>query len=405
MRILYSHYLAEDTHPAVLMVEAIARELRKRGHEVFVHRSAPPNADPQAAATSQGRARKRRAGKLRNALWFLRALSRNRPMLARDLEAIDRIKPDLVLARQDAYCLSMPVAARRRNIPIVTYADAPTAYETRQYCHADGRFHPPFLVEAIERWTLRVSKSVVTVSEPAGRILENYHCGTPIHVISNGIAPERFPRLSPPDRLKARAALGLTAPYVACFAGSFKAFHGIDKLRDLILATSYRNDLQWLLIGDGPKRAELEEALDGQDARASVIFLGRRPSEEVGALLGLADVAVAPHPQVEGEFYFCPLKILEYMAAGCAVLASHQGDIPRLLDDGRAGITISDPSTTTWARALLNILDQPDYREILGETARNRVLDQFTWEETAKQVEKVLIKSIGSNVSGSKRER
>ena len=42
MRILYSHYLAEDTHPAVLMVESTCLKLRKRGDEVFVDRSAPP---------------------------------------------------------------------------------------------------------------------------------------------------------------------------------------------------------------------------------------------------------------------------------------------------------------------------------------------------------------------------
>ena len=322
MRILYSHYLAEDSHPAVQMVEAITKELRAMGHEVIVHRSAGPAVS--SSIKTSGENRRLPARRLRNTLWFLKALAQNRPMLARDLEAIDANKPDIILARQDAYCLSMPLAASRRKIPLVTYADAPTAYETRRYGRADGRFHPSFLVEAIERWTLGVSQDVVTVSEPAARLLRRYESRTSIHVVSNGIAPERFPRMSAGQRSEARAAMGLTAPLVAGFAGSFKAFHGIDKLRDLILATSSRDDLQWLLIGDGPERAALKESLAG---KANAIFLGFQPPSEVGKFLALIDVAVAPHPQLEGEFYFCPLKILEYMAAGCAVLASHQGDI------------------------------------------------------------------------------
>ena len=373
------------------MVEAIAQELRSMGHEVFIHRSAGP-AVSSPAKTSGGNG-KLRPRWLRNMFWFCRALLRNRSMLARDLEVIDTIKPEIILARQDAYCLSMPLAASLRKIPLVTYADAPTAYETRRYGHSDGRFHPPFLVEAIERWTLGVSQNVVTVSAPAARLLRLYGSRTPIHVVSNGIAPERFPKMSAGQRSEARAALGLTAPLVAGFAGSFKVFHGIDKLRDLILATSSREDLQWLLIGDGPQRAALEESLAG---KAAVIFLGRRPSEEVGKLLELIDVAVAPHPQLEGEFYFCPLKILEYMAAGCAVLASQQGDIPELLDHGQAGVTISDPSTTTWTQALLHLLDHPDWRESLGDSAKARAVSQYTWARTAKTIDMILSNSVRS---------
>ena len=54
-------------------------------------------------------------------------------------------------------------------------------------------------------------------------------------------------------------------------------------------------------------------------------------------MLSLVDVAVVPHAYSASHFYFCPLIILEFAAAGCAVIASSQGDIPNLLDDGRAG--------------------------------------------------------------------
>ncbi len=385
MRVLYSHYLSDDAHPAAQMVRAIARALRPLGHEVTIHRSAGAM---RPAGKSKGESRTGARSRLRNHGWFAKELSRNRAMLGRDLEAIDVVRPDVILARQDAYCFSMVEAAKRRGIPLVTYADAPVAYETRLSTQHGGRWHPPGLVEAIESRTLRRSRAIVTVSEPAARCLSRYHVTTPIHVVSNGVDPLKFEELSPDRRLQERLGLDLTAPRIAGFVGSFKAFHGIDRLRDLILATSSRTDTQWLLIGDGPECPALQDALRG---RANAVFLGHRPAAELGRLLGLMDVAVAPHPKHEGDFYFCPLKILEAAAAGCAVLASDQGDIPRLLEDGRAGVVLSDYGIDTWAQALNDLLDDPTRCSHLGHHARRWVMSHFTWHHTAMRVAEILI--------------
>ena len=170
MRVLYSHYLESDDHPAVRMVQAIAEQLRLRGHEVLVH--AMPGRPRSAPRPSNG------GGGLRGKLWFVKALARNRARLRRDQEALRSFRPDVVLARQDAYCWSMPAAARRESVPLVTYADAPVAYETRLYSPPQ-RWHPPGLVESIERYTLRQSRAVVTVSHTAARLLGMYGCAAP----------------------------------------------------------------------------------------------------------------------------------------------------------------------------------------------------------------------------------
>ncbi len=382
MRILYSHYLAAAVHPAVRMVEAIAEELVKLGHEVAVHRSAGEGSESAPVPTDPGTGRV-----LRSKVWFLRALARNRAMIRRDLEAVRSFRPDLILARQDAYSASMAWAARRLNVPLVTYADAPVAYESRLFGSDNGRWHPPGLVERIERQTLLASRAVITVSHPAATILSRYRTETPIHVIPNGVTPGQFPELTEARRRALRNALGLRAPRVAGFAGSFKAFHGMKLLGDLIESTAPRGDTQWLLIGDGPELPELRERLA---TVGSVVFLGRQPSEEVGRLLATVDVAVAPHPRLEGEFYFCPLKVLEYAAAGCAVVASDQGDLPHLLDDGRLGVLIQSTKTQEWAVALNQLLSDPQRIHQLGREARSWVLDNFTWKRTAQRVEEVL---------------
>src|SRR5262249_15557257 len=136
--------------------------------------------------------------------------------------------------------------------------------------------------------------------------------------------------------------------------------------------------------------------------RPDVVFLGRRPPQELGSLLALVDVAVSPHPILEGDFYFCPLKVLEYAAAGCAVVASAQGDVPRLLDLGRVGVALSDPNLQAWYTAIVGLLDDPERAAFLGREARAWVHDHYTWRHAALQVEHVLRSSIVSNPSGRK---
>src|SRR5262245_38524737 len=124
MKILFSHYLVDDDNPPARIVHAVAQELRGLGHEVDVHRSFGPLGPSQPGGTDRAGAGRRRTQAIRDRLWFARAVARNVPMYRRDLQAIQRYQPDVIVARQDAYCVSMALAARQSGVPLVTYADA-----------------------------------------------------------------------------------------------------------------------------------------------------------------------------------------------------------------------------------------------------------------------------------------
>jgi glycosyltransferase involved in cell wall biosynthesis len=394
LRILASHYLADPEHAAARAWDEICAAIRALGHQVVVHRSAGPAAhQPPATVPSDSTQSGRALQGLRNTFWFSRALARNRAMTARDRQALLQHRPDIVLARADAYCYSMPKAARRAGVPLITYADAPVAHETRSFCHRTGRWHPPGLVETIERNTLRQSLAVLTISHPAAQLLASYQVGRPIDVAPNGIDPARFPKLDPAQRAAGRSALGLTAPRVAGFSGTFQVFHGLDHLLKLIQSLAHRRDTQWLLVGDGPEGPALRAALR---ERADVVFTGRRPREEVGRLLGLMDVAIAPPPQLEGPYYFCPMRVIEYAASGCAVVAQALGDIPRLLDGRRAGVVLDTADLPQWRDAVDALLDDPDHCAKLGQAARQWIHGHHTWRHTAAAITRTLTSALAT---------
>jgi glycosyltransferase involved in cell wall biosynthesis len=100
---------------------------------------------------------------------------------------------------------------------------------------------------------------------------------------------------------------------------------------------------------------------------------------------------------MEGEFYFCPLKILDYCAAGCAVVASDQGDIPRLLDGGRTGKVLKSGDLTLWTSAVTELVRNPAESRRIGDTARQWILSEYTWRRTAERVLSVLNQVIESS--------
>ena len=385
MRILYSHYLDDDDHPAARMTRSIAAELRAIGHEVHIYASRFGAADSPEAKASV-----RKFSRLRGVLWFAKTMRRDRRRDRADLDAVRKFSPDVVLARQDAYRASMRRAARRAGVPLVTYADAPVAHEVRTFGRGP-RWHPPGVVEWIERATLKASRRVVTVSAPSAEILRRYWLDVPIDAIPNGVDPSRFGVMTIEERLARRRALGISEPIVIGFQGTFKPFHGVERLGEMIRSTADRPDVRWLIVGDGPGLPALREAV-GVDSRCT--FLGRRPPEEMGSLLSLIDVAVAPHELASGPFYFCPLKILEYAAAGCAIVASDQGDIPAMLDDGNAAVLLRDDQLSTWTGALGELLDDPARRASLGASAREFALSHRTWRTTAEGVARACCSAV-----------
>jgi glycosyltransferase involved in cell wall biosynthesis len=386
MRILYSHYLTSDDHPAVRMVQAIANELREQGHIVEVHRSSP------AEPTGTGGPAKRPSWLKRN-MWFLRELGRNRGSLKADTQAISKFQPDVILCRQDAYRFSMALAARRSNTPLITYADAPVAYESRHF-NAAHRWHPPGVVEQVEKWGLHQSRAVITVSSPAKRLLEKYRLQVPVIVASNGVDTTRFQPRTLEQKEATRAAWKIETPLVAGFVGSFRSFHGIPLLRELIQRTANRSDLTWLLVGDGPERAALAEACQGMPR---VRFTGRQAPDVVPELLGSIDVLVSPHQHQVAEFYFCPLKILEAMAAGVTCLASDQGDNQLILGNG--GRCLKSDTPAEWLSSLEQLLDSDQLRAECSEVGRRRAVESYTWAETAKRVDQAIREAVSNSSS------
>jgi colanic acid/amylovoran biosynthesis glycosyltransferase len=124
-----------------------------------------------------------------------------------------------------------------------------------------------------------------------------------------------------------------------------------------------------IVVGDGPLRAELEEAA----ASMSVSFVGQLGRTELANAYAAADIVVFPSVRAaSGDQDGLPVALLEAMASGCAVIASDLPGLSEAVEQGVSGILVAPGDSDGLADALALLVDDPDQRRRLGERAAAR---------------------------------
>ena len=112
---------------------------------------------------------------------------------------------------------------------------------------------------------------------------------------------------------------------------------------------------------------------------------GAIANDEVPHALAKFDIAVAPYPQLD-DFYFSPLKILEYMAAELPIIASDIGQIPQLIEREMTGVLVDPGVVDDLANAILRLCTDVELRNRIATNARAKAVAQHTWQHVLEQI-------------------
>jgi glycosyltransferase involved in cell wall biosynthesis len=246
------------------------------------------------------------------------------------------------------------------------------------------------VAESITRRCFGQASKIVVVSKAVGERLQSYW-GVPaekIEVVPLGADVELFRPAA--DAQGVRAELGLVDEPIVMFTGSFQPWHGVGKLiqafAEVVLEIP---EARLVLVGDGQTRAALEAQVAEMGLADRVIFTGGVPYERVPKLLGIADVAVAPYPELRSELWFSPLKLFEYMAASRAIVASNVGQIAEVIEDGYSGLLVKPGKVQDLGLAVIKLLRGQDLRTRLGQNARREALQKYSWRCHAERLEEI----------------
>ncbi|MBS0351598.1 MAG: glycosyltransferase family 4 protein, partial [Proteobacteria bacterium] len=306
------------------------------------------------------------------------------------------------------------------NIPLVLEFNSPLLWITDHWGDQLHKLKFKKIAHQIEQTCFNLAHIIVTISEAAKAIL--LESGIPeakIVCYPNCIDPFLFnpARFSSEQNLQLRQQLGIPeSALVLTFIGTFGQWHGVDTIATTIrkLVDHYgqymnQHQVYFLLIGNGAQMPLVTSLLSEPQYKKRVVFTGLISQELAPAYLAASDIYLSPHlPNPDGSRFFgSPTKLFEYMAMAKPIIASNLEQIGQVLQNslhsthldasvdqeinGKALAILHQPGNIEqMIKAILFLIDNPQWRTVLGNNAREEALKKYTWfHHTAAILEKI----------------
>jgi PEP-CTERM/exosortase A-associated glycosyltransferase len=303
--------------------------------------------------------------------------------------AIEVEQPDVVHAHSPVL-VALPafLAARRHERPFV--------YEIRdlwENASVDmGKFPSgSWRYRAARRadtYVLRRADAVTVICQTMrAEIAARLRASERVFVAPNGVCVEALRHDLPES---GRRRWGLWDGPVIGYVGTLQPYEGVELLIAAMPSILQSvPDAHLLIVGDGNHEASLRAEASRRGLAAHVTFAGRISHSEVSCAYAACDLLVYPRRLTETTRLTTPLKPLEPMALGKAVLASDVAAMRELVEPGVTGRLFRAGHAAALARECVQLLQQPRLRERLGRAARDWALRERQWSAVVAEYQNV----------------
>jgi len=382
VNILYHHRTQADDGQAV-HVRSLIEAFRREGH--VVEEAALVSHTGTQESPFSGRSR---WGWVAGLPPFLRELAEYgyTPVARKRLmSAAAALDPHFIYERYAFANAAGVQAGRRLGIPVVLEVNSPLVDELRR----TRGLSFPGIARKLENSVYGAANLICAVSGAMKDIL--VQGGVPsekVLITPNGVNPELYAH---GDRdavcAQARQDLGLSSDdgergTVLGFVGYFREWHRLDRVVSA-LADGRLEQVRLVIVGEGPARDSILETARGAGVAERVHLVGARAHHEIPALMTAFDVALMPAINA----YASPLKLHEYLAAGCAVVAPDQPNVREVMADGEGGLLVKPDDGLALKESLVRLVADTDLRRRLGAMGPEMIRDQdLTWRANARRV-------------------
>jgi glycosyltransferase involved in cell wall biosynthesis len=247
-----------------------------------------------------------------------------------------------------------------------------------------GRHYPDIVSRVrrtANRWVMNYLANAVTAccafSASGLARIDGFAPGK-IVVIENGIEAGHYRDGADRPALRRRLGLEPARRYVACVARFHPVKDHATLVRAFAIVAAARDDVDLLLVGDGPVRGDLEGLTRGLGVETRVHFLGVR--SDVTDILQAVDLFALTSVSEAAS-----LTLLEAMAAELPVVVTAVGGNPEIVRHEQDGLLVPRGDAPAAAAAMLRLLANPDAARALGAAGRARVAERYQLARTIER--------------------
>jgi glycosyltransferase involved in cell wall biosynthesis len=150
-----------------------------------------------------------------------------------------------------------------------------------------------------------------------------------------------------------------------------------------------------MIVGGGYRTEELKKLTYKYNLDGKVIFTGAVPHDLIPQYIAAADICVACFEENEVTLCKSPLKIVEYLASGKAIVASNVGEVSNMIKD--AGILCPPGDVQSLVAGIIKLLQDNNLRRNLERLARQRAENKYNWTVTVDNLLNAYEEAIKKN--------
>lgn len=293
---------------------------------------------------------------------------------------------DLLIATSpQLFCGWGGVLARRKNVPFVL--------EIRdlwpESIVAVGAMRRNFVIRVLEWLEKKLYQSadhIVTVGEDYRQgLLDRGVDEDEISVIPNGVDLTQFMRA---DGSVIRNEFGAGDRFVCGYIGTVGMAHGLEVMLDAaeMLKRQGRDDIQFWIVGDGARRAELEQ-MAAEKGLTNVRFTGLLPKEKMPEVISACDSCLVHLKGADLFSTVMPSKVFEYMALNVPIIMGVRGQACDIVQQGKAGI----PMVPDDPQSLIDCIEEVRRKGSNAFQGRDYVAKHFNRDKLAGRMLETLL--------------
>ena len=298
------------------------------------------------------------------------------------------------------YATSPPLFVGAAALIISYLRFTPLVFEVRDLwpksAVALGELHNPLfigLAEKLEWCCYRHSMRVVVVTEGIRRHF--LRCGMVsgrLELIPNGARTDLFTPGPIDQNLRKQLRIAENA-FVVAYTGLHGLIHGMEIILQAAKFLQARGMderiVQFLLVGDGVAKQKL--IVDARKmSLTNIRFLEAQPEIILPPFIRLGNVGLATTARLCLTKGSLPVKMFSYMACARPVLLAVDGEARELVESAKAGLYVTPEDGTALAEAIIELMNNHDLCDMLGENGRRFVESHYSRESQSRELARLL---------------